>query len=410
MHFKNERCGIIKACDLQKDHAFLFILCLIVVERKLKMQLRQVESKKGTVWEVSGYLGHNTDGSQARAKKRGFDSRKSAQQWFNNEAVLFDNGESRYNKKIAPNILNVKELYKVWLETYQYTVEESTLNKTMNIFNVHIIPEWGDTLVTDIKPLNLQRYINTMQGKVIHYRKIAGYFRRLLNLAVRMDMIDIDPFTKIEMPRERRNNNKPKQFMDVDEFKAFVEVLDSQYSQINQQAYTLLRLGAFTGMRTEELLALQWRSVDFDKGYIEIVQALGRGLNGGTYIKEPKSRTSRRTLKVDNKMLSILSDWYDNTVHNKSDDYVFNNHGKTLQVLKPNKWLHDVSDRYGVAVGLSMHKLRHTWATLALDQGASIKQVQTYLGHADVAMTLNIYSDVTKKASDDVGNILAKLK
>lgn len=53
-----------------------------------------------------------------------------------------------------------------------------------------------------------------------------------------------------------------------------------------------------------------------------------------------------------------------------------------------------------------MHKLRHTWATLAIDQGANIKQVQTYLGHADVSMTLNIYSDVTKRASDATGSIL----
>lgn len=44
-----------------------------------------------------------------------------------------------------------------------------------------------------------------------------------------------------------------------------------------------------------------------------------------------------------------------------------------------------------------------------LDQGASVKQVQTYLGHADVSMTLDVYSDITKRASDETGNILAKL-
>jgi len=373
------------------------------------MQIKQVDSKKGKVFEVAGYIGRQPDGTQARAKKRGFDSKRSATQWFNNEVALFSNGDSKYNKKTTPNVMTVKELYNMWLDTYQHTVEESTLSKTMNVFNVHILPKWADTLVLDIKPLDLQRYINTLQGKILHYRKITGYFRRLLNIAVRLDMIPVDPFTKIEMPKERRRTNKPKQFMDVDEFKAFVDVLDSQYKYINQQAYTLLRLGAFTGMRTEELLALQWEHVDFNNGYINIVQALGRGLNGGTYIKAPKSRTSRRTLKIDNKMLSILADWYEVSNLKNDDDYVFNNQGKTLQVMRPNKWLHDVSDAYGVAVGLSMHKLRHTWATLALDQGASVKQVQTYLGHADVSMTLNVYSDITKRASDETGNVLVKL-
>ena len=374
------------------------------------MQIKQVDSKHGKVYEVVGYIGRHQDGTQARAKKRGFDSKRSAQQWFNNEVALFSNGQSKYNKKTTPNVMTVKELYDMWLETYQHTVEESTLNKTMNVFNVHIIPAWGDTHVTDIKPLDLQRYINTMQGKILHYRKITGYLRRLLNIAVRMDMIPVDPFTKIEMPKERRQVNKRKQFMDVDEFKAFLEVLDSQYKYINQQAYTLLRLGALTGMRTEELLALQWEQVDFNGGYISIVQALGRGFNGGTYIKAPKSQTSKRTLKIDNKMLTVLADWYEVSHYNSNDDFVFNNQGKTLQVMRPNKWLHDVSDKYGVAVGLSMHKLRHTWATLALDQGASVKQVQTYLGHADVSMTLDVYSDITKRASDETGNILSKLE
>lgn len=371
------------------------------------MKVQQIETSKGKTWQVDGYL--ISDSQQIRVKKRGFDSKRSAQQWFNNESVLFENNESKYNKKTTPNIMTVKELYDMWLETYQHTVEESTLNKTMNVFNIHIIPEWGSTLVTDIKPLNLQRYINTMQGKILHYRKITGYFRRLLNIAVRMDMIDVDPFTKIDMPKERRQTNKPKQFMDVDEFKAFIDVLDSQYKYINQQAYTLLRLGAFTGMRTEELLALQWKHIDFNNGYISIVQALGRGLNGTTYIKMPKSQTSKRTLKIDNKMLQVVVQWYEQSKYHKLSDYVFNYQGNTLQVMRPNKWLHDVSNQYNVAVGLSMHKLRHTWATLALDQGASVKQVQTYLGHADVSMTLDVYSDITKRASDETGNILAKL-
>lgn len=386
---------------------FIFISAYSLVAKRYDMKLQQVDTPKGKVWEVNGYLINKSQ--KVRVKKRGFESKQSARQWFNNESVLFDNGESKYNKKTTPNVMTVKELYDMWLETYQHTVEESTLNKTMNVFNIHIIPEWGSTLVTDIKPLNLQRYINTMQGKILHYRKITGYFRRLLNIAVRMDMIDVDPFTKIDMPKERRQTNKPKQFMDVDEFKAFIDVLDSQYSQINKQAYTLLRLGAFTGMRTEELLALQWKHIDFDNGYISIVQALGRGLNGTTYIKMPKSQTSKRTLKIDNKMLQVMAQWYEQSKYHKLSDYVFNYQGNTLQVMRPNKWLHDVSNQYNVAVGLSMHKLRHTWATLALDQGASVKQVQTYLGHADVSMTLNIYSDITKRASDETGDVLSNL-
>lgn len=369
------------------------------------MKLQQVNTPKGKVWEVNGYL--MNDDQKVRVKKRGFANKRRAQQWFNNESVLFYNGESKYNKKERPTVLTVKALYDIWIDAYQRTVEESTLRKTMNLFALHILPDWGDVLVSDIKPIQLQLYVNTLQSKLLRYRVVINSFRRLLSLALKMDMIAVDPFTKIDLPKERRRLDKPKQFMDIDEFKRFIDVLDSQYRLINKQAYTLLRLGAFTGMRTEELLALQWQSVDFDNGYISVVQALGRGLNGGTYVKEPKSRTSRRTLKIDNKMLAVLSEWYEYTAYKEINDYVFNHEGHTLQILRPNKWLHDVSNKYNVAVGLSMHKLRHTWATLALDRGATVKQVQTYLGHADASITLNVYSDITKRASDEAGSILS---
>ncbi|MCT4420523.1 site-specific integrase [Leuconostoc falkenbergense] len=370
------------------------------------MQIKQVDSKQGKVFEVVGYIGRHEDGTQARAKKRGFESKRSATQWFNNEVALFKNGQSKYNKKTTPNVMTVKELYDMWLKTYEQSVEESTLNKTMTIFKLHVLPQWADILVTDIKPIDLQLYINTLQREMLMYRKVTGYFRRLLDIAVKMDILDNNPFIKVELPKERKVFDKPKQFMEADEFKKFVDVLDNKYKSINQQAYTLLRLAAFTGMRTEEILALQWQHVDFNKGYISIVQALGRGLNGGTYLKEPKSRTSKRTLKIDNSMVLALSEWYNSTNYKDDTNFVFTNEGKTLQPLRPNKWLHDVSDKYGVAVGLSMHKLRHTWATLAIDQGASVKQVQTYLGHADASITLNIYTDITKRASDETGNIL----
>lgn len=373
------------------------------------MQIKQVDSKQGKVFEVVGYIGRHEDGTQARAKKRGFESKRSATQWFNNEVALFKNGQSKYNKKTTPNVMTVKELYDMWLKTYEQSVEESTLNKTMTIFKLHVLPQWADILVTDIKPIDLQLYINTLQREMLMYRKVTGYFRRLLDIAVKMDILDNNPFIKVELPKERKVFDKPKQFMEADEFKKFVDVLDNKYKSINQQAYTLLRLAAFTGMRTEELLALQWQHVDFDNGYIRIVQALGRGLNGGTYLKEPKSRTSKRTLKIDNSMVLALSEWYNSTNYKDDTNFVFTNEGKTLQPLRPNKWLHDVSDKYGVAVGLSMHKLRHTWATLAIDQGASVKQVQTYLGHADASITLNIYTDITKRASDETGNILSGL-
>ena len=182
------------------------------------MQIKQVDSKHGKVYEVVGYIGRHQDGTRARAKKRGFDSKRSAQQWFNNEVALFSNGKSKYNKKTTPNVMTVKELYDMWINTYQQSVEESTLGKTMTIFRLHVLPQWADIKVNEIKPIDLQRYINTLQREMQMYRKVTGYFRKMLDVAVKMDMIENNPFVKVELPKERRVFDKPKQFMEASEF------------------------------------------------------------------------------------------------------------------------------------------------------------------------------------------------
>ncbi|MBC9118628.1 site-specific integrase [Fructobacillus fructosus] len=372
------------------------------------MQLKEVQTKKGKAWEVVGYLGLQPNGKRKKVQKRGFTSRREASAWFNNEVTLFSNGQSQYNEKAPKTVFTVRELYEMWLETYQNTVEESTLAKVLRHFSLHILPRWGDTVVDQIKPVELQEYLNTMQAKILSYKKVVRYFNQLTKMAVKLDMIDVDPFIKVDMPRERKSKPK-KRAMDAQEFKRFIEVLDGQYCQINKQAYTLLRLVAVTGMRTEEVLALQWKHINFDGGYITIEQALGRGLHGGTYIKATKSETSTRTIKVASDMIRKLAQWYNLSKNKEPDSFVFNNNSKALQVLRPNKWLHEVSDRYGVANGVSMHGLRHTWTTLALEQGATVKQVQTYLGHADASITLNIYAEITKKASEQTGEVLSNL-
>lgn len=367
-----------------------------------------MQTKKGKAWEVTGYLGVQPNGKRKKVQKRGFANQRVARAWFNNEVVLFENGESQYNEKAPKDVLTVRELYDIWLKGYQDTVEESTLAKVLKHFDLHILPRWGDTLIDQIKPVELQEYLNTMQAKILSYKKVVRYFNQLTRLAVKLDIIEVDPFTKVDMPRERKSKVR-KRAMDSNEFRRFIEVLDGQYCHINQQAYTLLRLVAFTGMRTEEVLAVQWQHVDLKGGYISIEQALGRGLHGNSYIKTTKSTTSTRIIKVARDMVQVLLEWFNLTKYKKQTDFVFTNRGQPLQALRPNKWLNEVNKQYQVANGINMHGLRHTWTTLALEQGASVKQVQSYLGHADASITLNVYAEITKKASEQTGEVLTGL-
>lgn len=63
--------------------------------------------------------------------------------------------------------------------------------KVLKHFDLHILPRWGDTLTDQIKPVELQEYLNTMQAKILSYKKVVRYFNQLTRLAVKLDMIEV---------------------------------------------------------------------------------------------------------------------------------------------------------------------------------------------------------------------------
>lgn len=372
------------------------------------MQIKEVMGKNGRGFEVSGDLGIDSHGKRRRARKRGFPTKTSAKEWFVAERISFKNGTGKYVKKKVSEY-TIADLYEIWIPSYQNTVEESTLKHTLDSFRLYILPTWGNVQVDKIEPLELQKFVNDLQQKIIYYKKVVNYMKRIVQYGLKLDIVTTNPFLKITLPPQRKAIKKGKQFLETVEFQRFIQVLDQKYIKENQKASTLLRLIAMTGMRTEEVLALQWKHVNFSRNRIKIEQAFGRGIAGGSYLKGVKSRSSNRSISVAKDMMEKLRNWYQVTDFKSSNDFVFGFDGKPLQMLRPNKWLHDVARKYHVADGISIHKLRHTWATLALEQGASVKQVQNYLGHADSKITLDIYSGLTDKSDNESGEILSGL-
>lgn len=174
----------------------------------------------------------------------------------------------------------------------------------------------------------------------------------------------------------------------------------------NFKAYTLFRILAFSGMRKGEALALTWEDINFKDCEIRINKALSRGKDNRLYVKTTKTKSSRRTLKMDDKTMEILADWRKkqkqdllilgfNTLQPKQ--LVFSSRKNDLmQPTKTRKWMLHVQQKYGLKE-ITTHGLRHTHCSLLFEAGAKIKEVQDRLGHGDVQTTMNIYAHVTKK-------------
>lgn len=180
--------------------------------------------------------------------------------------------------------------------------------------------------------------------------------------------------------------------------------------------HALWVLLATTGMRRGEAIGLRWKDVDLTKGRLRVVQTITQ-IRSQVNIGEPKTAHGRRSIALDSATVAVLRNHRKAVLEERvlvgtdfSDEgLVF--HQPDGACLRPDavsaQFMRRV-DRHGLP-RLTLHGLRHTWATLALEQGIHPRVVQERLGHSTIAITLGIYSHVSPTLHDDAANEVAGL-
>ena len=175
--------------------------------------------------------------------------------------------------------------------------------------------------------------------------------------------------------------------------------------------YELFLLELSSGMRRGELLALQWPDLDFETGELNICKQLNR-VKGRLVISEPKTKSSIRKIIIPAAVVSVLKEKY-----NKSTSiWMFPSSTKTTdEPMDPAT----VRRRFSIILEradckhVRFHDLRHTFATLALQNGVDVKTVSSMLGHFDAGFTLRTYTHVTRQmqesAAEKMGNFMAQV-
>ena len=173
---------------------------------------------------------------------------------------------------------------------------------------------------------------------------------------------------------------------------------------------------ATTGMRRGEALGLRWADLDLDAGRARVVQTIIQ-IGGVASVGEPKTGRGRRSVSLDSATVAVLRE-HRHRMHQErllvgadfNDlDLVF--HQPDGSWLRPEAvsecFLRRVR-RYDLP-RLTLHGLRHTWATLALERGIHPRVVQERLGHSTIAITLGIYSHVSPTLHDEAAEVVAGL-
>lgn len=349
-------------------------------------------------------------GKEKRTTRRGFKTKKEAQLALSRIQLEIDNGT--FGKQIAETY---QDVYDLWIEQYENTVEETTFVNVSGIFKNHILPKLGKYKIEKITVDLCQRCVNDWFKKYTDYRKFTSYASLVFTFAIKRGYIQNNPMKLVDIPRKMEKPEEEfENFYSKDELIYFLNCLEKEK---NFKAYAIFRLLAFSGMRIGEALALTWNDVNFKDNEIRINKSVARGKDGRLYAKTTKTKKSIRTIKMDEKTLSILDEWrkqqkldYLKLGYNtlKPDQLVFSNRkNQYMQTILPERWMLKIQIKYKLKK-IKLHGMRHTCASLMFEAGATIKEVQDRLGHSDFKTTMDIYTHVTEKAKDEAIQKLSK--
>lgn len=362
----------------------------------------QYKKKDGkSYWMFDAYLGKDPlTGKDRRTTKRGFKTQKEAKLGLARlELEISRNGLQQNNN------LTVDELTKMWLDTYETTVKKSSFSRTKIIVDKHLMPKFGKLNVQKVTTAYCQEVVNewSKEMKYQRYKLFVNYLKKIFMLGVNMSVIHSNPVLNVIVPKQKESGDieKKVKYYTKTELEIFLDViLEEKNEFFRLRDYTLFRLLAFSGCRIGEILALDWSDLDFKTNEISITKTVTKGEK--YYISEsPKNSASRRKIILDDKTIVQLkrwklmqSKWLLTSGFNKSN-FIFTNdkNNFTINAAVTERYIIYRDRAYLHNIGL--HGFRHTHASLLFESGASMKEVQERLGHANIKTTMDIYTHVT---------------
>ena len=255
-------------------------------------------------------------------------------------------------------------------------------------FKTHLFEMFGIRLLASITRQEIQRYHDELisrRAPATANRHLA-LLKRCFNLAILWGYMDSNPATGIRMHTE---NNQSQRFLSIDEAKRLWKVLSTEQNQIAASAIKLMLL---TGVRREEALQARWEDIDHER----LLWSL------------PMTKSGRqRFVMLSETALSVL-----NELPNKGGaNYLFPGSKPGKPLSNARKCFQRALKAAGLA-HLRIHDLRHTFASLAINNGATLYEVQHLLGHASNTTTqryAHLASDNLRKASARVGALIVPI-
>lgn len=308
-----------------------------------------------------------------------------------------------------PKEIAFSDFAKMWFDGYvKANCRLSTQNDYRLTIRNHLIPFFGNIKLNKISPVMVQAYISAkvdegkIKPKTINNTLIV--LKLMFRHSIEWGYLRVSPtrFIKnLRVPREEM------QILQPEEIRLFLANCSAKF-------YPLAVTAVFTGMRRGELIGLKWSDIDWNKGQIYV----GRSVYDGKFV-EPKSESSRRAINMAPILIDTLKK-HRETQKNANKVIELAGYLESLDLVFPNgegkpqnpqnllaRQFYPALKKAGLKK-IPFHSLRHTFASLLIHQGESIKYIQHQLGHASVQITLDRYGHLLPEVHTGAGARLEK--
>ena len=256
---------------------------------------------------------------------------------------------------------------------------------------------FGDRFVKEITARDVTRYLqnfalNGYSQKTI--QKIRLVLNLIFKFGLESGMVDTNPVSSAKMPKGLEH--KKVESATVEEENIIKETK-------NCWLFPLFALS--TGMRKGEILALQWKDINFENKTIKVYKSVGHNGNE-PFLKTTKTKAGTRLVPLLRPLEERLIE-----LERNAEDYIFSDDGKKLLT---NRRYITLYDNYKKQTGIkcTAHQLRHSFATKVYEMGLDFKDIQSILGHKQISTTMDIYTDFRDKRvesiADKLNDILSK--
>ncbi len=378
-----------------------------------------IEKRGADSWRLTVSLGFDQDGKRIKKQK----TVKVKNKTEANKRLAEFITEIEAGEYIDPAKLKFADFLEEWREKY---ARKHLSAKTIETYNYplknYIVPAFGHMRLDAIKPIHIINYLDSLgnirkDGKAgglssssiyYHYRVL----RDVMSRAAEWKLIKENPVESVKRPKVQQK--KTNVYTDQ-EVRTLFDLLKSE--PLHQ--CLIIKLALTAGLRRGEILGLQWEDIDLTCNTLTIKHSLQSIKGEGLSLKEPKTKGSRREVVLP----SFITEELRSYKHAKNKErlqaaelweggdyyFVFSTwQGKPYYPTVPGTWWSRFLKRTGFK-HIRFHDLRHTAATILINQGVHAKVISERLGHADIKTTMNVYGHYIRQADEEAADKLNSL-